>query len=419
MKILLEKFRAWVAISKKNECMRKIKTILILAGGDGTRFWPLTQKNLTRFLGKPLIQYVIESLASFTNHLVVVSNSQDKKIIEGLSKAKVLLQDEKHTSQAGAILAAQNSIKGEVLIVNANDIFNPNIISQLISRVASEKLECLVTAKKVHSYFPGGYLILKEKKLTGIVERPGANNMPSPYVRLVVDYFSDFSRLIKIIKSLKNQSDDGYEQALNRAIKTLRSDYLIYEDFWFTIKYPWHVLTMMSHFLNSLGKDGIRIGKNVKMGKNVRIVGPTFIDDGSVIGDFVMIRGSHIGKDCLIGGYCEITRSYLGENVQLHRNYVGDSILGNNTSMGAGAVTANFRFDSKTITSKVNGIKIDTRLFKFGAIVGDFAKIGVNATVLPGVKIGSKTFVGPGTVVAQDLPNNLFVFKDKIVQNKI
>ncbi len=419
MKTLAEKFKALVVILKKNKSMRKIDTILILAGGDGTRFWPLPQKNLTKFLGKPLIQHVIESLTPFTNHLVVVSNSQDKKAIEKLSKAEVLLQDEKHISQAGAILAAENSIKGEVLIVNANDIFNPNIIPQLISRVAQKKLECVITAKKVNSYFPGGYLILKEKKLGGIIERPGENNMPSPYVRLVVDYFADFSRLLKFIKSLKNNSDDGYEQALNSAIKTLPSDYLIYEDYWFTIKYPWHVLTMMSHFLDTLEKNKIKIGKNVKMGKNVRIIGPTYIDDGSVIGDFVMIRGSHIGKNCLIGGYCEITRSYVGDNVQLHRNYVGDSILGNNSSMGAGAATANFRFDSKTITSKVNGIKIDTRLVKCGAIVGDFAKIGVNVTLLPGVKVGSKTFVGPGTIVTQDIPNNLFVFKDKIVRNKI
>ena len=32
--------------------------VLLLAGGDSTRFWPFTHKNLTPFLGKPLLYYV-------------------------------------------------------------------------------------------------------------------------------------------------------------------------------------------------------------------------------------------------------------------------------------------------------------------------------------------------------------------------
>ena len=42
--------------------MRKIKNILILAGGDSTRFWPLEEKNLINFLGTPIIQYQVEQL---------------------------------------------------------------------------------------------------------------------------------------------------------------------------------------------------------------------------------------------------------------------------------------------------------------------------------------------------------------------
>ena len=40
--------------------MKKIKNIIVLAGGDSGRFWPLKEKLLTPFLGKSLIK--LESL---------------------------------------------------------------------------------------------------------------------------------------------------------------------------------------------------------------------------------------------------------------------------------------------------------------------------------------------------------------------
>ncbi len=87
----------------------------------------------------------------------------------------------------------------------------------------------------------------------------------------------------------------------------------------------------------------------------------------------------------------------------LHRNYIGDSILGNHVLMGAQAVTANLRFDGKTIR--------DTNLIKFGVVIGDRAKIGVNTTCLPGVKIGQQAFIGPGEIVKKDVTDSEFLFK--------
>jgi bifunctional UDP-N-acetylglucosamine pyrophosphorylase/glucosamine-1-phosphate N-acetyltransferase len=38
----------------------------------------------------------------------------------------------------------------------------------------------------------------------------------------------------------------------------------------------------------------------------------------------------------------------------------------------------------------VNENKVDTGMNKLGAIVGSLSKVGVNATILPGSKIGKK-----------------------------
>jgi acetyltransferase-like isoleucine patch superfamily enzyme len=46
---------------------------------------------------------------------------------------------------------------------------------------------------------------------------------------------------------------------------------------------------------------------------------------------------------------------------------------------------------------------------KRGAIVEDFARIGANSTILPGVRIGRNSLVGAGSVVTKDVPANSIV----------
>ena len=44
-----------------------------------------------------------------------------------------------------------------------------------------------------------------------------------------------------------------------------------------------------------------------------------------------------------------------------------------------------------------------------GPIVGKGAKIGANATILPGIRIGENALVGAGSVVVEDVPDNTVV----------
>jgi acetyltransferase-like isoleucine patch superfamily enzyme len=46
---------------------------------------------------------------------------------------------------------------------------------------------------------------------------------------------------------------------------------------------------------------------------------------------------------------------------------------------------------------------------KKGAIVEDYARIGANSTILPGVRIGRNSMVGAGSVVTKDVPANSVV----------
>lgn len=417
--------------------MRKIKNIVILAGGDSTRFWPLSEKNLSAFLGRPLITHLVNDLKSYGENMFIVTSQTNKLSFDKLfnKKIKIIVQDQSKPGMAGAVLACKGKVNGEVLILNANDILNFKIIDKFTDDLDNRKSKLVLLAKKVNKYFPGGYLHLKGNKVIGIVEKPAPDKTPSDFVKLTFDYFNDFKKLINVLEGLPLLTDDAYEKGLTELIKKDGgADYLVYKDYWYTLKYPWHLLQMMHFFLFTIKKSQIDrsvkisskaeitgpayFGKNVKVGDFSKIVGPCYIGDDTVVADYCLIRKSHIGKGCLIGSYTEVARSYIGDSVTLHRNYIGDSVLDDGVEFGAQTVTANFRFDKKIIYSMVNSNKVDSNMVKLGAIIGQGSKIGVNSSILPGVKIGKNSLIGPKEIVTGDIAENMFVFQGKAIRNK-
>ncbi len=412
----------------------KLKNILILAGGDGTRFWPLGDKNLFTFLGKSVTGYQIQRFLPYAEKLTIVVNDGNGNIIEHIVKEidvdNIRLIRQVGEGQASGLLSCQGQVTGEALVVNNDDFFNYDQLLKSILDIKDD-FQIVLTAKEIADYLPGGYLKLEGNQVHEVIEKPSAGKMPSHFFRLVVDYYKDFERLLKAISEVKTDRDDYYEQGINKYISAFikginkylteaekrRATFVKYDGYYYTLKFPWQVLSVMNYFLSTLEKDEIRVGKNAKIAKSAKIIGPTYIGENTIIGDYAMIRKSHIGANCLIGGYCEVTRSYIGDDVMLHRNYVGDSVLDQGVLMGSGAVTANFRFDGKTILSKVGDKKIDTKLRKFGAIIGRGAKIGVNSTLLPGIKIGKNTWIGPGEIVREDAGDNKFMTKGKTTEN--
>lgn len=418
--------------------MAKFQNILILAGGDSTRFWPLQDKNMYSFLGTPILAHQINSLLPYGEKVYIVIPPQldTSSITSYISSTEITFirqKDELH-GQAGAILSAKDAIAGEVLIVNANDIFDVSILNTFLAELEKGKKDVILLAKKVTSYFPGGYVKYENRKIQEIVEKPKPEQVPSDIVKLVVDYVGSFKGLVDVIDMTETKEDNWYELSLNILLKSNNNTSLVlYDKYWIPFKYPWHMLDIMKHHMGNISQSidpsakisekaiiiqPVVIGKNVKIGDFSKIIGPCYIGDNTVIGDYAMVRDSHIGAHSLIGGYSEVARSYLGEGVMLHRNYVGDSVLDNNVLMGAGTVTANFRFDQKPIKSFVKKNAVDTNHTKLGTVVGKGSKIGVNSTLLPGIKIGKNTFIAPHSLLQEDIEDNIFLHQGKKEKNK-
>lgn len=396
--------------------------IILLAGGESNRFWPLGDKNLISIGNESLIQRQVKEYVDYCGELIVVSNAGNyDSLVEQVSmldlpKKITFVVQEKHGQSEGILAAGKLGIKGKTLIVNNNDIVD---IDYAINRLlASSSYNLVITAYKPKTYFPGGYLIIKDNRVDGIIEKPDPDKLPSLYVKIDVNYFLKIEEFLAVLREATSQKDDIFEVAISIFAKKYRVGFIKYEKEWIAIKYPWHLLHYMNYELHrkktsnnvknsfidptAMIKGNVRIGKNVKIMEYAKINGPSYIGDNAVIGNYALVTESHIGKNSVIGGYSEVTRSYIGSGVMLHRNYIGDSAVMNDVLFGAGAVTANMRLDKQTIQSVVKGIKIDSHQVKLGAMIGRSAKIGVNASLMPGVQVGGGKIVMPGEVVYKD-----------------
>jgi bifunctional UDP-N-acetylglucosamine pyrophosphorylase/glucosamine-1-phosphate N-acetyltransferase len=121
--------------------------------------------------------------------------------------------------------------------------------------------------------------------------------------------------------------------------------------------------------------------------------------------------------NCNVGFTTEVARSYVADGCQMHACRVLDSVFAPNVNFSAGCTTANLRIDRGSVPSMVKGQRLDTGRDKLGAIIGKDAFIAVDAMTMPGVKIGERAQVGPGTHVLYDVKDGqrVFVKQEQVV----
>ena len=130
---------------------------------------------------------------------------------------------------------------------------------------------------------------------------------------------------------------------------------------------------------------GNRIGAHFQTGHGV------LVREANEIGDHVSI-GSH----SMVEHHVKI-----GSGVRLHSNvFVPEfTVLEDECWLGPNVVVTNARYPrSRHVKEQLQGATIKRR-----------AKIGANATLLPGVTIGENALVGAGAVVVDDVPDNAVV----------
>ena len=158
--------------------------------------------------------------------------------------------------------------------------------------------------------------------------------------------------------------------------------------------------------VNVILEGKITLGENVTIKSNV-ILCDVAIGDNSVIeafshlssatigsncsiGPYARLReGSEIGNNAKIGNFVETKKTKLGEGAKAnHLAYLGDADIGDNANIGAGTITCNYDGTNKHKTT-----------------VGENSFIGTNSSLVAPVTIGKGAYVGAGSVITKDVPD--------------
>jgi len=405
--------------------------VVLLCGGRGKRMFPITEdKFLLDFLGKPLLEHQIEvAHEAGLSHFVIIGNPENIAKIEQITKKipgiKVdLALQKKSLGIADALKSAEPFLRGQLLVINPNDVFSSSAYTKIIAEAEKVTASSHILGYQVQKYFPGGYLqVNSQNELLHIVEKPNPGEEPSNLVNILIHCHNNAEELLRYIETVQTTRDDVYECALDNMVKAGHKIKVVpYNDFWAPIKYPWHIFKVTEYFLDNAQpyiatsayvsekaniEGKVILSDNVKVLENALIRGPVYIGANSFIGNNALVRDySHVGSNSVIGYSTEVKHSYIGDNCWSHSNYIGDSIVDDDCSFGAGTVLANFRLDERNIQIKIGDNLVDTGYDKLGAIVGRGCRIGVNASLMPGVRVGSDSFVGPQVCLSQDLAAN-------------
>ncbi len=328
---------------------------------------------------------------------------------------------------AQALVSASDALNNSsVLIINGDDYQDIGLMRSVVDMAGKTGAFGVIPARKVTHYQDLGYLKFDGARISSIIEKPGYGNEPSEFVAMLGHYIEDAGILLDEISKTDVSTDDRYERALSALMKVRMFSSVPYSGHFCPLKYPWHVLDVMDDLFDQTLKEyrgknitiknnvviegNVYIGNNVKIFENSKITGPVYIGDNVIIGNNNIIRSSHIGAGSVTGFGTDITRSYIGDNCWFHSNYIGDSVLESDISMGSGAVLANLRLDAAEIQSIVSDRKTGTGRDKFGSCIGKNVKIGVNVSIMPGIKIGMGSFVASGVVVDTDIPAGSYAY---------
>ena len=299
-------------------------------------------------------------------------------------------------------------IQDDFIMLNGDNIVSCDDIKKVVT---SDGMAIGVV--KVENPQDFGVVEVKNGKVKRIIEKP--EKPPLNLINAGVYRFD--SDIIEFLEKTPLSKRGEYEitDAIQLAINSGVEFKAVEIDMWMDVGYPWDLLKANEFMLKDVKEsiiegeveEGAYIKGNVMIGKGtiVRsgsyIIGPVVIGKNCVIGPNCFIRPyTSIGDNCHIGACVEIKNSIIMPNTNIpHLNYVGDSVIGENCNLGAGTKIANLRLDEKEIYATVKGRKIPTGRRKFGAIIGDNVKTGINVSINVGTMIGNDVFIAPSAKV--------------------
>ncbi|MCK8826751.1 bifunctional UDP-N-acetylglucosamine diphosphorylase/glucosamine-1-phosphate N-acetyltransferase GlmU [Natroniella acetigena] len=128
------------------------------------------------------------------------------------------------------------------------------------------------------------------------------------------------------------------------------------------------------------------IGNQVEINSST-IIGSQ-VGDRSKVGPYAYLRpGTKLASEVKVGDFVEVKKSEIAKGTKVpHLSYIGDALIGQNTNIGAGTITANYDGQQK-----------------YRTVIGDDVFIGSDSTLVAPLRIGDRAITGAGPVVTKDV----------------
>lgn len=440
----------------------KINTV-ILAAGKGTRLKIKTAKPLVECLGKPLVGYVVESLADFADSEkmdidfgVVVGHQREdvQGYLSNQYKLPLLFAPQEEQLGTGHALKCffdkhPDAWENKYTIIACADtpLITPEIYRDLYHALEEQQLDAVVGSFNLSN--PKGYgRIVKKGNGLIITEEKDA----SPEVRAIKEvnsgvYFMKTSYIKKHINNLSNNNKSGeyYLTDLMREDAKVASVVFDNPDSFLGINDLVQLDRAREIMQSRINEKHLRDGVRIINSASVYIEPTVEIEAGTVIyPNCYLLGATKIASESILEPGCYIKNSTVFENVTVKANsyFEGASVgaksqigpmarLREGTQISDECKIGNFVETKKSELAK--GVKVSHLSYvgdaeigantnigcgfitcnydganKHKTIIGEDSFIGSDCQMIAPVEIGSQSYVGSGSTINKNVPDGAF-----------
>ena len=152
-------------------------------------------------------------------------------------------------------------------------------------------------------------------------------------------------------------------------------------------------------------RGATRVAAGAEIGANTVAI-DAHVGRAAIIGPFCYLRpGTVLGESSKAGTFVEIKNSKIGDRTKVpHLSYIGDAEIGDDSNIGAGAITANFPHKPGEPKGRTT--------------IGRNVRTAIHNGFVAPVTIGDGAWIGAGSVITRDVPPDALAIARTRQENK-
>ncbi len=426
---------------------------VVLAAGKGTRMKSALPKVLHEILGKPIVQYVIDSCVEIGIEkpiLVIGHGAEQVKETIGDQVSYVLQEEQLGTGHA--VLQAEALLQdftGDVLIVCGDTpLLQASTLSKLLTYHHQHTAQATVLTAIMDD--PTGYgRIIRDQlgQVTSIVEEKDATDQERtiPEINTGTYCFAAEPLLAALHQLTPNNAQGEYYLTdvlalLNQSGKVVQGYRVTVADETMGIndRVQLAIATRkiqerinLGHMLSGVTlidsattyiETAVQLGQDTIIYPNTMLQGKTTIGSGCILGpntkvtdstvgagtniQYTVVLESQIGQECNVGPFAYLRpgtvlgdQVKVGDFVEIKKSYIGTgSKVPHLSYVGDATVGTGVNIGCGTITCNYDGVN------KYPTIIKNDAFIGSNTNLVAPVEVGEGAVVAAGSTITTDVP---------------